>query len=196
MNHTDNIEVAIDADTSGFDKAMADITQSSKTFGTAFSSTLSQAIIKGKSFEDTLRSIGARLSQVALNQAIKPVENIVSNIIGSLVAGAGTSSAYAKGGAFGPAGPVPFAKGGVVAAPTYFNFAGGTGVMGEAGAEAVLPLSRGPDGKLGVASGKTESAPVNVVFNVNATDAASFRRSQSQISAMLARAVSRGHRNL
>ena len=68
--------------------------------------------------------------------------------------------------------------------------------MGEAGAEAVLPLSRGPDGKLGVAGGNGGGAPVNIVFNVNATDTASFKRSQSQISAMLARAVSRGHRNL
>ncbi len=196
MNNDEKLVVAIEADTSGFDKAMAQVTASSRQFGDAFSASLSKSIMQGRSFEDTLRSIGARLSQVALNNAIKPVENIVSNIIGSLVADAGTTPAFAKGGVFDTSGVVPFAKGGVVATPSYFNFAGGTGLMGEAGAEAILPLSRGPDGKLGVASAAATAAPVNVVFNVNATDAASFRRSQSQISAMLARAVSRGSRNL
>lgn len=196
MKNDEKLVVAIEADTSGFDKAMTQVTASSKAFGDAFSASLSQSIIKGRNFEDTLRSIGARLSQVALNNAIKPVEDIVSNIIGSLVAGAASAPAFAKGGAFGQAGPVPFAKGGVVASPAYFNFAGGTGVMGEAGAEAILPLSRGPDGKLGVAGGASQKPSLNVVFNVNATDAASFRRSESQISAMLSRAVSRGNRNL
>ncbi len=32
------------------------------------------------------------------------------------------------------------------------NAGGGIGLMGEAGAEAILPLKRGPDGALGVAS--------------------------------------------
>ena len=67
--------------------------------------------------------------------------------------------------------------------------------MGEAGAEAVLPLSRGADGRLGVASDGAGS-PVNVTFNVQARDAESFRRSESQLTAMLARTVRRGSRNL
>ena len=67
--------------------------------------------------------------------------------------------------------------------------------MGEAGAEAIIPLSRGSDGKLGVKM-QGGSAPVNVTFNVTTPDATSFRRSQSQLSAMLARTVGRGQRNL
>jgi phage-related minor tail protein len=44
-----------------------------------------------------------------------------------------------------------FANGGVVDSPTAFGYGGGrTGIMGEAGSEAILPLSRGSDGKLGV----------------------------------------------
>ena len=63
----------------------------------------------------------------------------------------------AKGGAFGPAGMLqPFANGGIVTKPTFFKYAdGGTfsnGVMGEAGPEAIMPLKRGADGKLGVAA--------------------------------------------
>ena len=60
---------------------------------------------------------------------------------------------FAKGGAF--AGGVPikaFASGGVVGGPTLFGMRGGLGLMGEAGPEAVMPLKRGRDGKLGVAS--------------------------------------------
>lgn len=71
----------------------------------------------------------------------------------------------AKGGAFGRDGALqPFAGGGVVSRPTLFRFAGGTGVMGEAGAEAILPLKRGRDGKLGVASAGGGAAQV---ININ-----------------------------
>ena len=69
------------------------------------------------------------------------------------------------------------------------------GLMGEAGPEAILPLQRSADGRLGVAAGGGGAA-VNVVFNVTATDAASFRKSEAQITGMLARAVSRGTRTM
>ncbi len=67
--------------------------------------------------------------------------------------------------------------------------------MGEAGAEAILPLKRGSDGALGVAA-DGGGQPVQVVFNVTAQDAASFRKSEGQIAAMLARTVARGRRGL
>ena len=60
---------------------------------------------------------------------------------------------YAKGGVFGD-GVSKFAAGGIVGSPTLFKFANGgttqTGLMGEAGPEAIMPLSRGAGGKLGV----------------------------------------------
>jgi lambda family phage tail tape measure protein len=204
LNHDEKIVVAIEADASGFLETMKEINAVSDAFGKAFADTLSEAIIQGRSFESTLRAIGLSLSKIALNAALKPLQQTVSNLFASILSGTPIAtgqpiqlpSVLAKGGAFGATGPVPFAKGGVVAAPSYFNFKGGTGVMGEAGAEAILPLSRGPDGKLGVAAGKSNNPPINIVFNVNATDAGSFQRSESQISAMLARAVSRGGRNM
>jgi lambda family phage tail tape measure protein len=59
----------------------------------------------------------------------------------------------AMGNAFDAGEVIPFAAGGVVDRPTYFPLAGGkTGMMGEAGPEAVLPLRRGADGRLGVAA--------------------------------------------
>jgi phage-related minor tail protein len=66
--------------------------------------------------------------------------------------------------------------------------------MGEAGAEAVLPLARGADGALGVRT--QAAAPMVVNFSITTADADSFRKSEAQVTAMLARAVGRGRRGL
>jgi phage-related minor tail protein len=65
---------------------------------------------------------------------------------------------------------VKFASGGIVDSPTPFKFAAGgsvqSGLMGEAGPEGILPLERGPDGKLGVhASGGGGSTTITVIHN-------------------------------
>ena len=85
----------------------------------------------------------------------------------------------------------------MVAAPSYFPLGRGLGLMGEQGAEAILPLARGPDGRLGVrASGSASARPVSITVNVAAADAEGFRRSEAQVAAALARAVARGRRGL
>jgi lambda family phage tail tape measure protein len=61
----------------------------------------------------------------------------------------------------------PFAKGGVINRPTLFPMAKGAGLMGEAGPEAIMPLTRGPDGKLGVAGGGA-SVNVNIINQAGA----------------------------
>jgi hypothetical protein len=60
-----------------------------------------------------------------------------------------------------------FANGGVVNSATPFRHAGGMGIMGEAGAEAIMPLKRGPDGKLGVAGGGGVVIHQNFNFSAN-----------------------------
>jgi lambda family phage tail tape measure protein len=93
-----------------------------------------------------------------------------------------TGGLYANGAAFNSGKVVPFAKGGltnssnsgIVASPTYFEMSGNkTGLMGEAGPEAIMPLRRGPDGSLGVAASGAAQASTNVVVqprvNVNIT---------------------------
>ncbi len=193
------VAVDVTADTSQFDQAMEALNNSTKDFGKTFSSTITQAITSGKSFEDTLRSIGQKFVDLALNQALKPLENVFGNVLSSLAGGVGAGSGipgFAKGGVFSNQSVVPFANGGVVSSPTPFNFGQRLGVMGEAGPEAIMPLKRGQDGKLGVAAASSSTGGMNVVFNVNATDASSFKRSEGQITAMLARAVSRGQRSL
>ncbi|MGF1445575.1 MAG: phage tail tape measure protein [Pikeienuella sp.] len=101
--------------------------------------------------------------------------------------GSGTASAPAFS-----AGPVrAFARGGIVSEPTFFPLRGALGLMGEAGPEAVLPLKRGRDGKLGVGAAPSAGAPT-VNITIETPDLESFRRSRGQVAAELARAVSRG----
>ncbi|OHC48783.1 MAG: hypothetical protein A2X69_13980 [Rhodobacteraceae bacterium GWF1_65_7] len=67
--------------------------------------------------------------------------------------------------------------------------------MGEAGPEAILPLARGADGRLGVQTGGGGGRPVTIVMNIATPDVQGFQRSQSQIAAQAARAMARGQRN-
>src|SRR5262249_37325382 len=77
-------------------------------------------------------------------------------------------SFYANGGAFSAGHEItPFARGGIVTRPTLFPMANGMGLMGEAGPEAVMPLVRGPSGKLGVQAHSGESAGANVNVQVH-----------------------------
>jgi len=76
--------------------------------------------------------------------------------------------ASADGNVFKGGNVVPFARGGVVSSPTIFPMRTGMGLMGEAGPEAIMPLKRGPDGKLGVVAEVGHSGgAVTVVQNIN-----------------------------
>jgi len=74
----------------------------------------------------------------------------------------GFFSPSANGNVFAANGIVPYAMGGIVDKPMLFPFANGIGLMGEAGPEAIMPLKRGADGKLGVAGGGGANITVNV----------------------------------
>ncbi|MET3613263.1 phage-related minor tail protein [Rhizobium aquaticum] len=189
-------------DTAALDQAMTQLEARSKSFGAALSSALKSASVDGKSLEDVLKGLAHRLTDIALSAGTKPLENLVNSAAGSLAStltsglSGGLSSllGFAKGGV--PGAIQPFAAGGVVSAPTYFPTGGGIGLMGEAGSEAILPLKRGPDGRLGVAAGAGGGGGQTIVFNVSTPDAGSFRKSEAQISAMLTRATARGRRGV
>ena len=185
------IEIPVSADISGFSDAMKDMQVQSKQFSSVFSSTIKTAIISGKGFEETLKSLALKISNVALSAGLRPLEKATSNLVGNFVSGL-TSSL--TGGSSG-ASIVPFAKGGIVSSPSFFGGGRQVGLMGEAGAEAILPLARGSDGRLGV---RTEGGgqPTNIVFNVSTPNVAGFKKSEAQISTMLARAAGRGRRGL
>lgn len=96
----------------------------------------------------------------------------------------------ARGNIFSSGNLVPFAMGGVVGSPTLFPFSGGTGLMAEAGPEAIMPLKRGADGKLGVAS----NGGGIVIHNSFVVQGSTDKRSQQQIAAEVGVAVERAMR--
>ncbi|WP_171767885.1 phage tail tape measure protein, partial [Shigella boydii] len=117
-----------------------------------------------KSFTSSLLSDMARImAQMAMMQAVKGV--------GSLFG----FTTNADGGVYQSADLSRY-SGTVVNRPTFFAFAKGAGVMGEAGPEAILPLRRGADGKLGVVadtggSGMVMFAPqYNIGINNDGTN--------------------------
>ncbi len=158
------------------------IDELAKGVGKTIVNSFNSAIISGKSLRSILRDIAKSFANIALKAALKPIGNFASSFIEQLFRTANPLIAN----------PKPFAKGGVIAAPTYFPLNGGFGVAGEAGAEAILPLKRGSDGKLGVAS--VQSAPINISVNIQTPNAQSFLKAEAEISAMLLSAVKRGVR--
>lgn len=153
-------------------------------------------IFDGQKLSDALKGIGRQIADTVFSIAMKPVENAVAGSLASGLSGLVSGALpFAEGGAFVQGRVMPFAKGGVVSEPTHFPMRGATGLMGEAGPEAIMPLRRGADGRLGVASAGGGARAVNVTVNVSTPDVAGFQRSQSQIAAQLGRALARGERN-
>ncbi len=160
--------------------------------GTRVANTLSKgfgaAIVSGKSFNETLSSIGQSLARLALQDSVKMATQTLTHQLAGLFAnvyGETTSSAPQIN---------RHADGGIIASPTYFANGGSIGLMGERGAEAIMPLARGSDGRLGVIAQSGNPRPGAVTINISATDVDSFRRSEAQVTAALARAVARGQR--
>jgi len=117
-------------------------------------------------FKDMARAIIAELYQIYV------VKQITGMISGAIMGPA------AAGGYFGPAGGVgggsgatiAYADGGVVGSPTTFGMNDGrTGLMGEAGPEAIMPLKRGKNGKLGVQAEGGSGGDVIIHQNFNFT---------------------------
>lgn len=102
-----------------------------------------------KSFADNMKSIASSVISELLR--IIATQKLLNLVMGSFGGGGGAPAAtQAQGGAW-INGVQAFAHGGVVGSPTFFGMAGGkTGLMGEAGPEAIMPLSRDASGDLGV----------------------------------------------
>lgn len=178
--------------------SLGELSALSRAFGTTLTGAFRGAALQGRELDDVLRSIAYSISNASLDRAFAPVTNGLSNTVNAtLVSGFKSLLGFRDGGVFEGGRVVPFASGGVVARPTYFPLGGDrTGLMGEAGAEAILPLSRGSDGRLGVAARGEGARPVSVTVNVATPDVESFRRSQTVLQTQLARAVGRGRRGL
>ena len=166
-------------------------------FGQSLSGALTRNLGAGRQLGGVLGSLTTKLAGIAVKAALSPVKRGITSLVNGLLSTAslGGETPFAQGGVVGNGRVRPFAGGGIVAAPTYFPMQGGTGLMGEAGPEAILPLRRGSDGRLGVAAG-SGGRPVSVTVNIATPDLGGFRRSEAQVAASLARAVARGQRAL
>lgn len=190
-DHITSLAIEVRAETDDARQKLKDLEKLSNSFAGRITGAFEDAIFSGRSFGDTLRGLALDLARLTFRAAFQPVSQALG---GFLAQGTQGLLGFAKGGVVGQPMPVPFASGGVIASPVTFPLGGGRiGLAGEAGAEAILPLARGADGRLGVRAQGNAAAP-SIVFNVTTPDADSFRRSEGQITAMLARAAARGQR--
>lgn len=135
----------------------------------AFMSMMEGTKSVGDSFKDMARAIIKELYDVLVVQQIVGSWNSTTGK-GSGLVGAIIGAFQADGGAWHNGSQIQaFADGGIVNNPTFFGMSGGkTGLMGEAGPEAIMPLKRGSDGKLGVAvNGGNVSETIAITNNIN-----------------------------
>ena len=175
------------ASLSGITREASSLSVESKRMGNALSSAFSDVVLKGKDVGDVLSDLALKLADLALDQIFS--EGVGSGGFDSLWKDLIPS---AKGNVFSNGSLHPFAKGGVVSSPTLFPLQNGTGLAGEAGAEAILPLARGNDGRLGV---RTQGGSGQVTVNISTPNADSFLKAEGQVAAMLARVTARASRN-
>ena len=148
-----------------------------RTIVDSFKSVVNGTKTVGEAFRDMALQIIQQIMDILIWQPlIKQLTTAFTPMMGQGLFGAATSFlASANGNAFSNGKLIPFANGGVVGSPTYFGMAGGRmGVMGEAGPEAILPLKRGPGGKLGVEGGG--SVVVNQTFQFAANGDESVKK--------------------
>src|SRR5262245_10864064 len=137
------LEVGVSANVQAFQDALRGLGNEAETFSRAITRTFRDAVTDGKSFEEVLKGLALRLADIALNSALQPIQAGLPRLLTNLFEGLTGIQTLAS------ASKVqPFASGGVLAAPTFFPTSGGVGLAGEAGPEAILPLSRGSDGRL------------------------------------------------
>lgn len=178
-----------------FTKEMEDhiknIESMGKGVGGAFGRAFDDAILEGKKFSEVmiglLKDIQAAIFKSMISQ---PLANAISSGVSSFFSPSGvgatktvsvTPAASKHGNVFANGSIVPFATGGIIGSPMMFPMAGGkTGLAGEAGKEAILPLTRTSGGDLGV---KTTGANRTVV-NVYAPPGSSVKQDSSQEGGM------------
>ena len=146
-------------------EVFSDLTTAINQWGRASAEAIVDFVVDGKaSFSDMANSFIKDIARIVVQQNITtPIAKSVSGMdFGSFFSGL---FANANGGVY--ASPSLSALSGkVYDSPQFFALASGAAVLGEAGPEAVMPLSRGSDGKLGV---RAESGLGNIQININNT---------------------------
>jgi len=185
------------------------VTESAKAIGGAFSDSFKGIVAGSATAQESLANFFQRTSDHFLDMAAQMLtQQLVLKLIGfgmnlfapgaNALGGAGANFQM-PGQAFMPTGGYGFAKGGVftnsvVSSPTLFKFANGgalsNGVMGEAGPEAIMPLTRGPGGRLGVdASGSGGGVSVTVNVDAKGSSVEGDDKRSSELGRVIAVAV-------
>lgn len=169
----------------------------SKSISYALGSNLMSALQGGQSALQAFSSVAQSLLQQVLNKMLEMA--VITPILNALTGGTGGTlfggisklfSKHANGDIFKNGNVIPFAKGGVVSKPTVFPMAnGGTGLMGEAGAEAVMPLRRMSNGRLGVeASNGNDGKAVQVnIYNQSNSQVETRKRDDGSMDIIIKR---------
>lgn len=150
-----------------------------RDFGLTFQSAAEDAIIEGKSLLEVVRALGKDLARIFLRKTFtEPLGNAASRLFENIFPTGGASS-------WGPSTGldffVPSANGNVIASPSLHRYVNGVydsprlfgfaqgGVFAEAGPEAIMPLRRGRDGRLGVeaAGGGGVTNNIDIVVNTD-----------------------------
>jgi hypothetical protein len=154
------------------------------TFANTVSGAIDMAVSGTENFGEALKGLAADMLKIIARMLIM---HAIAQVLGALGGNDknGFFSTLARGfgykesanGSYFANGIAAFANGGmftnsIVSSPTLFRFADGgalsTGVMGEAGPEAIMPLKRGPGGRLGVDASGSGSDNITVTVNVDA----------------------------
>jgi lambda family phage tail tape measure protein len=134
-----------------------------KSWGNDFATTLNDVLYGSQiTFKSVAQSFLKMITQIIIQtQIVKPFLSMIGLSSGGVVS-AGQLVPSAMGNVFMGGSVVPFATGGIVTKPTFFPMANGAGLMGEAGPEAVMPLTR-IGGSLGV---KAQTSVPNITVNI------------------------------
>jgi len=137
-------------------------------------------VMTGKlSFKDLANSIIRDMVRMQIQQSItKPLSNFIGGLFSN-----------ADGNAFVNGQVQKYAYGGIVNRPTLFPMKNGMGLMGEAGAEAILPLRRGANGKLGVQSSGGGSTVINVSVDASGSEVSGNTNEGNQLGNIIAVAI-------
>ena len=179
------------------------VTGAANAIGTAFTDSFMSAITGSATAQEALANFFSNTAKYFLDMAAQIIQKmIVMAILNQVVrvlpggggfkfsggsADAGLNAANLMGGI------TPFAMGGIVDKPTMFTYANGGvgrfGIMGEAGPEAILPLQRGPGGKLGVQASGGSVGDVVVNVDASGTRAQGDNQSATQLGNVIGAAV-------
>lgn len=175
-SNEDPIIIPIEADFEGFETAMKALEKSSEKFSRSFTSAMKSVIRDGASFEDTLKSLALRMSDIVLQSSLKPLENVVGNVLQSVATSVGSSLTGGSGSSLSLARFVDPISASVSSNPTTARTS--NSVVADRTIARAVP----------------QASPSNVTINIATPDVESFKKSQTQISNMLARSVSRSRR--